>query len=124
MDKELLVFDLDGTLIDSSSDIAWAANRTLDALGYRELSAGFIRENIGWGVRQLLERLMPDEPPDRITKARESFLEFYGTHLVVDTYVYPGVRETLGYFRGLKKKMAVVTNKPEGLARRILDEAA
>lgn len=124
MRKELLAFDLDGTLIDSSLDIAWSANKTLKAFGYRELDAGYIKDNIGWGVRQLLEKLMPGSSPDAITMAREKFLEFYAGHLVVDTFVYPGVRDTIKHFSAMSKKMVVVTNKPEGLALRILEEVS
>lgn len=120
--KELLIFDLDGTLIDSSSDIAWATNKTLAAMGYKEEGIEHIKENIGWGVKSLLERLMPGENEETIAGARERFLKFYGGHLVVDTYIYEGVADTIRYFREKNKKMAVVTNKPEGLSRRILDE--
>lgn len=118
----LIIFDLDGTIIDSSEDIAWATNRTLARMGYKKLPVDRIKENIGWGVKSLLEKLMPDETPESIEAARKVFLEFYGTHLVVSTYLYPGVEETVGYFQGLGKKMAVVTNKPVKLAEEILEE--
>lgn len=118
----LIIFDLDGTLIDSSADIAWAANRTLERMGYEPFGVERIKEDIGWGVRTLLERLMPLEPPDRISAARADFLEFYGKHLVVDTYLYPEVEDTLRYFSSIAKRMAVVTNKPETLSRRALQE--
>ena len=118
----LIIFDLDGTLIDSSRDIAWAANETLKAMGYAPMETPEIVAAIGWGVTMLLEQLMPDSGPHAIAKARESFLDFYGGHLTVETTVYPGVMETVSHFAGLGKKMAVVTNKPEGLARRALDE--
>lgn len=119
---DIIIFDLDGTLIDSSSDIAYAANRTLERMGYDGFDIERIKEDIGWGVKVLLERLMPQEPPERIMEARRSFLEFYGEHLVVDTYLYPGVAETITQFARLGKKMAIVTNKPEGLTLRLLDE--
>lgn len=118
----LIIFDLDGTLMDSSVDIAWAANRTLERMGYASLGVERIKEDIGWGVKTLLERLMPLEPPDRISAARADFLEFYGRHLVVDTYLYPEVEETLRHFSSIAKRMAVVTNKPETLSRRALQE--
>lgn len=122
MDAELIVFDLDGTLIDSSRDIAWSANETLRAMGYPEKDPDTIVDAIGWGVKTLLERLMPGEGPEGVRRARVKFLELYGGHLTVDTAPYPGVMDTVGHFKGLGKKMAVVTNKPEGLARRVIDE--
>lgn len=119
---DLVIFDLDGTLIDSSEDIAWATNRTLNAFGHDVMDMGEIKENIGWGVKSLLEKLMPEETPERIMEARDKFLDFYGGHLVVKTYVYPGVGDTLAHFKSRDKLMAVVTNKPAGLAERILKE--
>lgn len=121
MQKDLLIFDLDGTLIDSSADIAWAANKTLAHMGCKEETAEHIKKNIGWGVKALLEKLMPNESPEAITAAREKFLEIYSSHLVVDTYLYPEVRETIRHFSEKGKKMAVVTNKPEGLSIKILE---
>ncbi len=120
--KELLAFDLDGTLIDSSGDIAWSANRTLSDCGYEPQSPDSVRGKIGSGVVVLLERLMPEESPERITEAKDLFLKYYAGHLVVDTYLYPGVMETLAHFRDLGKSMAIVTNKPRAFADRILGE--
>ncbi|MBI5562503.1 MAG: HAD-IA family hydrolase [Deltaproteobacteria bacterium] len=117
-----IIFDLDGTLIDSSSDIAWAANRTLEVMGYPALDVGRIKEDIGWGVKTLLERLMPGETAERIAGARMLFLEFYGSHLVVETHLYPGVADTIRRLCAMGKLMAVVTNKPETLTLRILEE--
>lgn len=121
VNTQLLVFDLDGTLIDSSLDIAWCANRALEAMGHSPVSVEYIKKNIGWGVKMLLERLMPGSGDESVSRAREKFLEFYAERLVVDTHLYPGVKETLGYFAQKGKKMAIVTNKPEALTRRILD---
>lgn len=117
---ELLVFDLDGTLIDSGGDIAWAANRTLADLGHERQSTESVRDKIGSGVVVLLERLMPEENSERIAEAKDIFLRHYGGHLVVDTYLYPGVMDTLTHFKETGRSMAIVTNKPKGLAEGIL----
>lgn len=119
---DLVIFDLDGTLIDSSRDIAWSANMVLHSMGYERLDMEVIKESIGWGVKNLLEKLMPEEAPESIESARLKFLDFYGGHLVVETTIYPGVVETLEYLRSSGKKMAVVTNKPHALSVAILDE--
>lgn len=120
-EKDLIIFDLDGTLIDSSSDIAWCANEVLDGFGYARRNVEEIKRDIGWGVKPLLERLMPGETEERITEGRLKFLDIYGGHLVVDTFVYPGVVETLTHFKNSGKKLAVVTNKPVGLSEKILE---
>jgi phosphoglycolate phosphatase len=95
----LIIFDLDGTLIDSTGDIAWAANRTLRHMGYDEVDTETIKSSIGWGVRSLLENMMPGEEPQRIDEARETFLNYYGGHLTVDTHLYAGVIKTLEYLK-------------------------
>ncbi len=118
----LIVFDLDGTLIDSSRDIAFSANETLKSLGLPEKPVKEVVEAIGWGVMMLLEQLMPGRNPQELASARERFLGFYGAHLTDQTVLYPGVPDTLAYFRGIGKKMSVVTNKPEGLAVRVIEE--
>ena len=122
IEKELLAFDLDGTLIDSSGDIAWTANKTLNHFGYEPRSPDSVRSKIGSGVVVLLERLMPEENPERIAEAKEIFLKHYAGHLVVDTHLYPGVMETLAHFRDMGKSMAIITNKPRAFADAILDE--
>ena len=124
MDSELIIFDLDGTLIDSSDDIAWAANMTLVYMGYNEMDLDAIKEGIGWGVKTLLQKLMPQEGTERIDEARVKFLEYYWDHLTVNTILYPGVRETIDYFKDHDKKMAIVTNKPIKFTEKILNELA
>ncbi len=121
---ELIIFDLDGTLIDSSDDIAWAANKSLLYMGESEKDIEVIKENIGWGVKFLLQRLMPGAGEESIRTARGKFIEYYWDHLNVNTTLYPGVLETLKYLRGLDKKMAIVTNKQIKFTERILEELA
>ena len=55
--KDLIIFDLDGTLIDSSEDIAWAVNKMLRDMGFEEMPYLAIKERIGWGVSMLLEKV-------------------------------------------------------------------
>jgi len=122
MNKGLIVFDLDGTLIDSSGDIAGAANRTLESFGLPPMDRAAIKDNIGWGVNMLLMKLMPGIKGKVLESARERFLEFYEERLLVETRLYPGVVETLSWLGKRRKKMAILTNKPEALSRRIVKE--
>ncbi|MBI5893510.1 MAG: HAD-IA family hydrolase [Deltaproteobacteria bacterium] len=116
---DLIIFDLDGTLIDSSKDIAWAVNKTLKHLGFNELSYDVIKSYIGWGVKMLLEQAVPKERHEILDDARKIFLKYYEGHLLVDTHMYLGVKDILEYFK--HKKLAIVTNKPIGLTEKILD---
>ncbi len=116
---DLIIFDLDGTLIDSSKDIAWAVNKTLSHLGFNELSYDVIKSYIGWGVKMLLEQAVPKERHNILDHARKIFLKYYEEHLLVDTHMYSGAKDILEYFKN--KKLAIVTNKPIGLTEKILD---
>ena len=82
---DLIIFDLDGTLIDSSEDIAWAANMALSDLGHDKIDSEKVKEGIGWGVKSLLEKMMPGEGAERIEYARIKFLEYYWEHSIVST---------------------------------------
>ncbi len=122
MKKELFVFDLDGTLIDSSGDIAHAANRTLQSFGRGTMDKEKIKENIGWGVNMLLSKLMPGIDEKTLERARSLFLAFYGGRLMEETRLYPGVLDTLMRFKKMGKKLAILTNKPEDMSKRIINE--
>ena len=116
---ELIIFDLDGTLIDSSEDIAWAVNKTLKQMGFDEFSYQAIKERIGWGVKMLLEKVLPKEKQDLLEEARSIFMGYYSDHLLVKSKLYPGVMDILNHFKN--KKLAVATNKPFNLTEKILD---
>jgi phosphoglycolate phosphatase len=122
MNKGLIVFDLDGTLLDSSGDISDAANRTLESFGMAPMDKAAIKDNIGWGVNMLLKKLIPGIKDKDLDSARERFLEFYEERLVEETGLYPGVAETLSRLEEKGKKLAILTNKPEALSRRIIKE--
>ena len=116
---ELIIFDLDGTLIDSSEDIAWAVNKTLRQMGFAELSYQAIKERIGWGVKVFLEKVLPEERHNLLKEAREIFMGYYSGHLLVKTKLYPNAADVLRHFKN--KKLAVATNKPLNLTQKILD---
>ena len=92
---ELIIFDLDGTLIDSSEDIAWAVNKTLRQMGLEELSYQAIKESIGWGVKMLLQRVLPENKQNLLEEARVIFMEYYSNHILVKTKLYNGAVNVL-----------------------------
>ena len=115
----LIIFDLDGTLIDSSEDIAWAVNKTLRQMGLEELSYQAIKESIGWGVKMLLQRVLPENKQNLLEEARVIFMEYYSNHILVKTKLYNGAVNVLEHFKS--KKLAIATNKPLNLTEQILD---
>jgi phosphoglycolate phosphatase len=106
-----LIFDLDGTLIDSRADIARSANRALAALGFDELPIETLSEFVGDGASKLLERAARIGPEDpRVAALLRVFLDEYAAHPVVTTTVFPGAREALEALSALP--LALCTNKP------------
>jgi len=116
-----LIFDLDGTLIDSKNDLISSVNAMLRELGRSELAPETISSYIGHGAPRLVARALGDNcPEEERQRALEFFLAHYEAHKMDTTRPYPGVTETLA---GLKSvPMAVLTNKPVRISVRILEE--
>src|SRR5580700_8376483 len=115
-----LIFDLDGTLIDSKQDLIHSVNAMLRELGRRELAEETISGYIGHGAPQLVARALGDGCTEAERKqALEFFLRYYETHKMDTTCAYPEVAETLEKLASMP--MAVLTNKPVRISVRILD---
>ena len=115
-----LIFDLDGTLIDSKQDLIHSVNAMLRELGRSALPEETISGYIGHGAPQLVSRALGDGcTEEERQRALEFFLRYYETHKMDTTCAYPGVAETLEKLAGMP--MAVLTNKPVRISVRILD---
>jgi phosphoglycolate phosphatase len=115
-----LIFDLDGTLIDSKQDLIHSVNAMLRELGRGELAEETISGYIGHGAPQLVARALGNGcTEEERQQALEFFLRYYETHKMDTTCAYPGVAETLGKLASMP--MAVLTNKPVRISVRILD---
>jgi phosphoglycolate phosphatase len=115
----LLVFDLDGTLVDSQKDLAQSINAMLVHFGRKEQPEKVIAGYIGNGAQMLVRRALGDPSGDRhddafVAEALEFFLTYYRAHKLDYTYVYDGVLEAMAAIRAARPdiKMAVLTNKP------------
>jgi len=114
-----LIFDLDGTLIDSKLDLALAVNATLAEMGCGPLPHERIYGYVGQGAPMLIQRALGDgASPQECKRALEFFLIYYHAHMLDNTVTYPGVREGLAQLAELQ--MAVLTNKPVRFSREIL----
>jgi phosphoglycolate phosphatase len=122
----LLVFDLDGTLIDSGADLCASVNAMLQHYGRQPLPEAVISTYIGDGAAKLVSRSL-GEPEDQafLDSALAYFLDYYREHKLDKTYVYPGVFASLDSLRieasGPARSMAVLTNKPIGPSQAICD---
>src|SRR5579862_9231425 len=118
---ELLIFDLDGTLIDSKLDLADSVNATRAHLGKAPLDIELVSTYVGSGAPVLIRRAMgPDASETEIHDALEFFLDYYREHSLDRTRVYPGVGQALERLRVGGVRLAVLTNKPVGMSRTIL----
>ena len=106
-----LVFDLDGTLIDSGLDLALSVNATLEHMGRAPLPHERIYGYVGKGASRLIEQALgPGAAATECEQGLAHFLAYYREHMLDNTVTYPGVREGLAALEGLP--MAVLTNKP------------
>ena len=119
-DVRVLVFDLDGTLIDSGIDLALSVNATLKEMGRQPLPHHRIFSYVGQGAARLIEQALGSgSTPERCEQGLAFFLSYYRQHMLDNTVTYPGVREGLAALDGMP--MAVLTNKPVRFSRQILE---
>lgn len=114
----LIVFDLDGTLVDSLPDLAVAANHALRQLGLPEHPPADHQKMIGRGEKNYVRRFLGPDHQHLFDQALALYLEHYSRHLGDRTRVYPGVSETLPRLSSLK--MAVLSNKRADLCQRVV----
>src|SRR5580692_10392560 len=119
---DLLIFDLDGTLIDSRLDLAHAVNATRTHMGMTPLAFERVYSYVGNGAPVLIRRALGEQATEaEVQEGLEFFLEYYREHDLDYTTLYPGVREALDRLRAAGKKMAVLTNKPVRMSRNIVN---
>jgi len=118
---DLLIFDLDGTLVDSRLDLAQAVNATRNHMGMGALANERVYTYVGNGAPLLVRRALGEQATEaEVQEALEFFLEYYREHDLDHTVLYPGVRESLDRLRDAGKQMAVLTNKPVRMSNHIV----
>ena len=119
---DLVIFDLDGTLIDSKLDLAHAVNATRAHMTMSPLEHERVYSYVGNGAPVLIRRALGEQATEtEVQEALEFFLEYYRDHCLDYTTLYPGVKPALDRLRAAGKRLAVLTNKPVRMSRAILD---
>jgi phosphoglycolate phosphatase len=117
----LIIFDLDGTLIDSSEDLAISMNATREHFGLAPIDPAAIYSYVGNGAAVLVQRAMGGNAgEEQLADALKFFLKFYRAHALEHTKLYPGVRELIVALTEAKQTLAVLTNKPVKISFDIL----
>ena len=128
---EIYIFDCDGTIIDSGEDIASCVNVSLKEFGYWPVDVNKIITFLGDGTRNLLLRALKSSTKDKFNleseynraqfeKVMDFYLKLYHSNPVIKTHLYAGIRELLKVLKSKGKKVVLLTNKPESIARQIL----
>lgn len=126
MTHKAILFDLDGTLVDTAPDLAAATDYALDRAGRPPIGLESVRSMVGDGARALIEKGfrasggMPDV--DAFEAAFKDFMIYYGRHLAETSRPFPGVATCLAALAEQDYALAVCTNKPEALSRSLLDQ--
>jgi len=115
-----VLFDLDGTLVDSLDDLTDAVNHMLAGFGRQQLEPAQVRQLVGKGARNLVQRALATDSPGEIERGLSAFTEFNAFHIADKSRLYPGARELLQQLADGGIRMAVISNKQEALSRLIL----
>ncbi|MEZ5776287.1 MAG: HAD family hydrolase [Hyphomicrobiaceae bacterium] len=121
-----VVFDLDGTLVDTAPDLAHATNHALSRIGIPAVALETVRASVSHGARAMLVKALDIAgwtlPDAEIDDLLTHFLDFYGENIAVESRPYPDAVEVVKGLKGRGMRLAVCTNKREGMSRKLLKE--
>lgn len=120
MNVQLIIFDLDGTLVDSLDDLTLSVNQMRAAFAVEPLVRSQVQTMVGQGARTLVERALPGRSVADTDQALAIFLAHNAAHLAAHTQPYPGIPALLEALQSAGVPLVVVSNKNEGLCRQLL----
>lgn len=119
-----VVFDLDGTLIDTGPDLTAATNHVLALAGRPSVTVAEVRDMVGLGARKLIERGLAHTGGGTLEQAEsllQPFLDYYADNICVGSQPFPGVEQTLTRLQDAGILLGICTNKPEGLSHALIE---
>jgi phosphoglycolate phosphatase len=117
----LLIFDLDGTLVDSKQDLIDSVNATRGYMNLGPLPGELVAKYVGRGAHALVRSALGETAPEAdVERAHAFFIQYYGEHMLDKTVLYDGVREALDRLRTKGHTLAVLTNKPVKFSERMM----
>lgn len=124
MPSPALIFDLDGTLVDTAPDLLAATNAVMRSEGLPLIPPSTLRHMVGFGARSLIEQAMEavNRPvrPEELPPLLDVFMDHYRNHIADESVLFPGVVQTLTALKADGIRLAVLTNKPQELADKLL----
>jgi len=126
MQDATVIFDLDGTMVDTAPDLIAAANHTLGVFGMAPVEARIIQPALSLGAKAMIRAAITEHSrtadAETLSIMTERFVEYYSEHIAVGSRIFPGLVEALTALRGGGTRLGVCTNKREALARKLLAE--
>lgn len=121
--KKLVIFDLDGTLLNTIADLAHSTNYALNKLGYPTHEIEKYNFMVGNGIDKLFERALPEEEKSKenVLRVRKEFVPYYDIHNADDSRPYPGIPELLSYLQDAGVQIAVASNKYQAATQKLVD---
>lgn len=122
--KKLVIFDLDGTLLNTIADLAAATNQALQQCGFPTHDESEYRFFVGNGINKLFERALPEEErnTENILRIRQLFVPYYDAHNADLSRPYPGITELLKALQERKIQIAVASNKYQAATRKLVEQ--
>ncbi len=121
---KLVVFDLDGTLVDTIKDLTFAVNEALDSFGFPKRSCGDVTDFVGNGTLKLIERALPDGKKDAetVSAVHSAFTESYARHYADSSLPYSGMYGLVKELKERGLKLAVLSNKPDRFTKELVEK--